>query len=233
MEYLLGIDFGGSSSKATLIDRNGAIICTATREYPLYYPADGWCEQSPLDCYDACVKIIREILERSAVSPGDIAAMAVDSATHMAVLLDDRDQVIRNVIHWSDRRSSEESAYLQEHHLSQIRRLCLNEPSPLWTLPQLMWLQKQEPESLKQTSRLLFMKDYIRHRLTGDYLTDRIEAMGAMLMDEGKEPGLRSSASWRTFLLLFFRIWWIRPMSSVIPQKRHAGKPAFLPIHGL
>ena len=30
MEYLLGIDFGGSSSKATLIDRNGKIICTAS-----------------------------------------------------------------------------------------------------------------------------------------------------------------------------------------------------------
>ena len=32
MEYLLGIDFGGSSSKATLIDRAGRIVCTASEE---------------------------------------------------------------------------------------------------------------------------------------------------------------------------------------------------------
>ena len=45
MEYLLGIDFGGSASKATLIDRDGRIVCTASEEYPMYYPQDGWCEQ--------------------------------------------------------------------------------------------------------------------------------------------------------------------------------------------
>jgi sugar (pentulose or hexulose) kinase len=53
MEYLLGIDFGGSSSKATLIDCNGNIICTASHEYPMYYPQDGFCEQAAEDCYEA------------------------------------------------------------------------------------------------------------------------------------------------------------------------------------
>ncbi len=184
MEYLLGIDFGGSASKATLIDQNGSIVCSAAREYPLYYPSDGCCEQSPHDCYEACVLNIREILERSEIDPKEIAALAVDAATHMAVLLDKDDHVIRNTIHWSDRRSIEESEFLYSQYISLIRRKCLNEPSPLWTLPQLMWLQKHEPENMKRTSKLLFMKDYIRHRLTGDYCTDRIEAMGAMLMDE-------------------------------------------------
>ena len=55
MEYLLGIDFGGSSSKATLIDCNGNIICTASHEYPMYYPQDGFCEQAAEDCYEACI----------------------------------------------------------------------------------------------------------------------------------------------------------------------------------
>lgn len=187
MEYLLGIDFGGSASKATLIDRDGRIVCTASEEYPMYYPQDGWCEQSPEDCYRACVDNIRSILKTSGVKPSDIAAMAVDSATHMAVLLDKDDRVIRNVIHWSDRRSTEESAWLAQNLLPQLRKTCLNEPSPLWTLPQLMWLKAHEPESLARVKHVLFMKDYIRHRLTGDYLTDRIEAMGAMLYDEENE----------------------------------------------
>ena len=61
MEYLLGVDFGGSSSKATLIDLNGDSICTASREYPMYYPEDGWCEQSAEDCYAAMVENIKAI----------------------------------------------------------------------------------------------------------------------------------------------------------------------------
>lgn len=186
MEYLLGIDFGGSSSKATLIDGNGDIVCTVSREYPMHYPQDGWCEQSAEDCYGALVANIRTIFTKSGVDPKAIRAMAVDSATHMAVLLGKDDMPLRNVIHWSDRRSEQESQWLNANLLPQLRRLCLNQPSPLWTLPQLMWLKTHEPEILAKTSKLLFMKDYIRHRLTGDYFTDRIEAMGAMLMDEEK-----------------------------------------------
>ena len=184
MEYLLGIDFGGSSSKATLIDRNGKIICTASEEYPMYYPKDDFCEQKAEDAYEACKHNIRAILDKSGIRSQDIVALALDAATHMAVLLDDKDQVIRNVIHWSDSRSGEESAFLNREYLDTLRNKCYNQPSPLWTLPQLMWLKKHEPESLQKVHKLLFMKDYIRHRLTGDYYTDSIEAMGCLMMDE-------------------------------------------------
>ena len=47
MKYLLGIDFGGGSSKATLIDTMGNIVAENTVEYPTYYPNLGWCEQEP------------------------------------------------------------------------------------------------------------------------------------------------------------------------------------------
>ena len=34
MKYLLGCDFGGGASKATLLREDGAVIATATHEYP-------------------------------------------------------------------------------------------------------------------------------------------------------------------------------------------------------
>ena len=45
MKYLLGVDFGGSSSKATLLREDGVVAATASREYPTYYPENGWAEQ--------------------------------------------------------------------------------------------------------------------------------------------------------------------------------------------
>lgn len=42
MKYLLGIDFGGGASKATLIDEIGNITAESTAEYPTIYP-----EQAP------------------------------------------------------------------------------------------------------------------------------------------------------------------------------------------
>ena len=41
MKYLLGVDFGGTASKATLLDTTGRIAAEHTVEYPTYYPKPG------------------------------------------------------------------------------------------------------------------------------------------------------------------------------------------------
>ena len=187
MRYLIGVDFGGGSSKATLLREDGAVVATAAQEYPTAYPKMGWAEQDPEDSYRTLVYNIRALLRESAVSPDDISAIALDGATHTAVLLDDADRVIRPSIYWTDRRSAEQADRLLREHQGQILEQALNVPSPLWTLPQLIWLREREPESFGQIHRILFMKDYVRYRLTGDFVTDRIEAMGSMLLDARTE----------------------------------------------
>ena len=49
MKYLLGIDLGTSGTKTVLFDQNGKGICSATVEYPMYQPQNGWAEQDPKD----------------------------------------------------------------------------------------------------------------------------------------------------------------------------------------
>ena len=183
MKYLIGCDFGGGASKATLLGADGQVAATATREYPTNYPHPGWAEQDPDDSYRACVENIRELLTASGVKPEDVAALALDGATHTAVLLDGEDRVIRPAIYWTDQRSGEEAALLREEYGEAIVKKALNSPSALWTLPQLMWLRKYEPEAHARIRKVLSMKDYVRYRLTGDFVTDSIEAMGFMLLD--------------------------------------------------
>ena len=49
MKYLLGIDFGGGSTKATLIDTDGRIVAENNVEYPTYHPTPAACEQKAED----------------------------------------------------------------------------------------------------------------------------------------------------------------------------------------
>ena len=93
--YLLGIDFGGGSSKATLISQEGRLVATNAVEYSTSYPKPGFAEQNPEDWYAATCKNIRGILQKSGVLPTEIAAIALDAATHTAVLLDAKNQVLR------------------------------------------------------------------------------------------------------------------------------------------
>ena len=183
MSYLLGVDFGGSSSKATLLGEDGRVAATATCEYPTYYPQSGWAEQNPEDSWNAFVSNVRELLEKSGVAPEEIAAVALDAATHTAVLLDAQDCPVRNAIYWTDTRASAEADELRARCGEEITRLSFNSVSSLWTLPQLLWLSRHEPETLARTAKIMAVKDYIRYRLTGDFVTDDIEAMGFMLLD--------------------------------------------------
>ena len=63
MNYILGIDFGGGASKATLLSAEGKIVATNTVEYPTSYPAPGEAEQNPLDWYDATRRNISAVIE--------------------------------------------------------------------------------------------------------------------------------------------------------------------------
>ena len=183
MKYLLGVDFGGGSCKATLIDTCGKIVAEGTKEYPTYYPVPRACEQDPADWIDALCAVTKTILAKSGILPSDILSVAVSSATHTAVLCDKAFKPLRNAVHWTDTRSAEQAKTLESEMGREIFDTMYHKPSPIWTLPQLCYLRETEPEIYQQTAYVFFEKDYIRYFLTGVYCTDYIEAQGSMLYD--------------------------------------------------
>ncbi len=198
MKYLLGIDFGGGSSKATLLSTAGKIVSENTVEYKTYYPENGACEQAPSDWIDALCENVSALLKKSGVSSSDILGVAIDSATHTFLVCDESFRPLRNAVHWTDSRSVEESRLLREKYGDEIFEKTFHKPDTIWTLPQLLWLKNKEPEIFKETRYIFFEKDYIRYFLTGVYCTDYIEAEGSMLFDCKRmewDEGLCSLAS--------------------------------------
>ena len=183
MKYILGVDFGGGASKATLLSANGSVVATNTVEYPTFYPKQGYVEQNPKDWYDAVKTNIAAIFKKSGVSASDILSVCFDAATHTAVLLDKNFNVLRPAIYWTDTRSMKECECLKEKYGDLIFKTAFHKADTIWTLPQLMWVRDNEPETWKKTRRIFFAKDYIRYLFTGEYCTDYIEAQGSMLFD--------------------------------------------------
>ncbi len=186
MKYLLGIDFGGGASKATLIDTEGTIIAENTVEYPTLYPTAGACEQNPSDWIQALKENTAALLEKSKVSPSDILAVAIDSATHTSLICDENFKPLRNAMHWTDTRSRSEANELLAAYGDEIFKKTYHKPDTIWTLPQLLWLSRNEPDTFAKAKYIFFEKDYIRYFLTGVFCTDYIEAEGSMLFDAGE-----------------------------------------------
>ncbi|MCC6353466.1 MAG: xylulokinase [Verrucomicrobiae bacterium] len=177
-DLFLGIDFGTGGCKVTVIDGEGAVLENASAEYPTSHPRPAWAEQDPADWYRAMCHVLNGLTHRAR-----IAALALDSYTHGAVLLDDRRRVIRPTIVYTDQRSARECDFLRESHFDLIFQTAFQAPTPTWTLPQMLWLQNNEPDALRRTRQILFVKDYIRFLLTGEMACDCIEAQGTLFWD--------------------------------------------------
>ena len=60
--YVSGIDFGGGSSKATLLNEKGKVNATASCESPTFYGNNGKAERNPFDWYKSACNNIKSIL---------------------------------------------------------------------------------------------------------------------------------------------------------------------------
>ena len=182
MKVLLGIDFGTGGCKVTAIACDGTLLADASVEYTTYHEHPGWSEQEPSDWYKAICAALAKLAAKG-VNLHDVAALSLDGSTHNAVLLDDAMRPLRRTIMWTDQRATDECAELKRDRGDEIFATCYQMPAPTWTLPQLMWLRRHEPEIIARTRHVLFVKDYVRFLLTDSAETDRIEAQGTLFFD--------------------------------------------------
>lgn len=183
MRYVLGIDFGGGAAKATLLDEKGMVTAEYSVEYPTGHPVPGACEQEPADWWEALCCCTHAVLTRGQIGAEAIVAVALDSATHSAVVCGENMVPLRPCIHWTDTRSHAQAERLREAYGAEIFRKTYHYPDTIWTLPQLLWLFEKEPELYAEIRYVLFEKDWLRYKLTGVYCTDHIDAAGSMLYD--------------------------------------------------
>jgi len=98
MRYVIGIDLGTSGTKTVLFDENGISVASATREYPLYQPYNGWAEQDPKDWVDAAIATIQEVVQNANVPADSIVALGISGQMHGLVMLEEEGVVLRPAI---------------------------------------------------------------------------------------------------------------------------------------
>lgn len=61
-KYVIGIDGGTESLRASIFDLKGNQIANAAAPYPTHFPRPSWAEQDPLDWIEvrraACIRIV-------------------------------------------------------------------------------------------------------------------------------------------------------------------------------
>ena len=184
MNYLIGIDIGTSATKTVLFDEEGRVVASASQEYPLYQPHNGWAEQDPHDWRDAALETLRRVMDESGAGPEDVKGIGLSGQMHGLVMLDEKGEVIRRSIIWCDQRTGAEV----EDMLAIMPRerwieVTANPPLTGWTAAKILWVRKNEPENYARCRHILLPKDYIRYVLTGVFAAEVSDASGMQLLD--------------------------------------------------
>ena len=184
MDYLIGIDLGTSGTKTVLYEAGGRAVASATVEYPLSQPQNGWAEQAPADWWDAVCKTLRGVLTQSGADAREIRGVGLSGQMHGLVLLDGAGEVLRPAILWCDGRTGEECREITETiGRERLIEITANPALPGFTAGKILWVRKHEPELWARTRHILLPKDYIRYRLTGAFATEVSDASGMNLLD--------------------------------------------------
>ena len=182
MNLYIGIDLGTSSVKLMLVDGEGQIKNTVTREYPVSYPKSGWSEQNADDWWSAICEALPELL--GGFDGKAVKGIGVAGQMHGLVVLDKDDNIIRPTILWNDGRTDKETAYLNEViGKEKLFEYTGNIAFAGFTAPKIMWLRENEPENFAKISKIMLPKDYINYLLTGTHCTDYSDAAGMLFLD--------------------------------------------------
>ena len=184
MNYLIGVDLGTSGTKTVLFDTEGTVISSATVEYPMYQPKNGWAEQAPEDWWDATMRTTKKVIEDSGVDSKDIKGMGISGQMHGLVMLDENGSVLRRSIIWCDQRTARECEEITERvGAKRLIEITANPALPGFTASKILWVRNHEPEIYAKCRHILLPKDYVRYMLTGEFATEVSDASGMQLLD--------------------------------------------------
>lgn len=181
-KYLLAHDLGTSGNKASIYSTDGELIQSAVYSYGAHYFNDVWAEQNPNDWWNAVKDTTRAFLQT--VPAKDIAAVSFSGQMMGCLCVDKNGNPIRDSIIWADMRATQQAKAVEDKlGLKEFYNIAGHKVSSSYSLAKLMWLKENEPDTYKNTYKMLNAKDYIIYRLTEKFATEYSDASGTNLLD--------------------------------------------------
>lgn len=173
-EYFLGLDIGTSSVKAVLFDEGGFALAGRSVECALETGADGRADVDPEEVFRAVLQCVKACLDGREDSRAKLCAMGLSCHMHSLLAVDGRGEPLSKVSTWADTRAGKQAAWLTGRYdaqeLYQRTGCCVRHP--FYPLSKVLWLRENEPEVWGKTAKLITLKEYVLHKLFGEYVVD-------------------------------------------------------------
>lgn len=183
-KYLIGLDNGGTSVKAAVFDLDGRLLAKAGQFTENITPKPGYVERDMEKLWRANCSCVKTAVEKSGVSPGDVAGIAVCGHGKGLYGWGRNEEPAYHGISSTDGRAWKYPLKWKEEEVWQeiYPQIC-QELMACQQVSLLAWLKEHEPKVYEDIRWVFSVKDYIRYRLTGEAYSEMTDVSGSGLMD--------------------------------------------------
>ena len=184
MNYYIGIDNGGTTTKAALYTDDGKEIGVYSTETKTIIRKIGFAERDMEEMWQANCYVLKKLLKETAVDPSQIAGIACCGHGKGLYLWGKDNKPVRNGIISTDNRAWEYPIqWEKDGTASRVFERSLQKILACQPVSLLAWLKDNEPESLDSIQWIFECKDYVRFRLTGKANAEITDYSGANFLN--------------------------------------------------
>ena len=123
MRYILVIDQGTTSSRASLYNEKAQVVAYHQEEFRQIYPQNGYVEHNPLDILNSVKNVIEKALQKANIAKSAIVGVGITNQRETVVMWDkETGKPIYNALVWQCRRTIERCEELKEAGYEEVIR---------------------------------------------------------------------------------------------------------------
>lgn len=189
-KYILSLDEGTTSAKATIYDHEGTAKGHGTHEITQIFPRSGWVEHDPNEIWRAQTLAIKDAMRQTRIRPSQLEAIGITNQRETTILWDKRTgRPVHNAIVWQCRRTAAIAEELRKHYSDLIRERTGLIVDSYFSALKIKWLIDSIPGLREKCEKgeILFgnVDSFLIWRLTGgkSHVTDYTNASRTMLFN--------------------------------------------------
>lgn len=184
MKYYLGLDNGGTTTKAALFTWDGREVGVASMATQMITPRPGFVERDMEEMWQANCAVISKVLDKTGVAGAEVDGIGICGHGKGLYLWGKDGKPARNGIISTDNRAyAYPAAWQADGTEEQVFQISCQHIMACQPVALLAWVRDFEPEVYNNIQWVFECKDYVRFRLTGEARAELTDYSGANLLN--------------------------------------------------
>jgi len=182
--YLLGVDNGGTVTKAGIYNAAGDEIAVSSVKTEMRFPRPGHAEKDMNALWAANARVIADVIRAARVDASRILAVSVTGHGNGMYLVTEDGLPAWNGINSADTRAASYIAtWYGDGTFARVLPMTCQSIYAAQPVALLAWFKAHQPEAYARARWVFQCKDYIRYRLTGEACAELTDSSVTSLMN--------------------------------------------------